>query len=76
MEAARQRVGSFRSRLKKQQPINVSEPPMGATALSPEILMKSLPVTTSSSMDHPCNVAVTVHEFIDSNQLQQFFEQK
>ena len=69
MEAARQRVGSFRGRLKKQQPINVSEPPnMGAAAMSPEILMKSLPVTTASSVEYPCNVAVTVHEFIDSNQ--------
>ena len=66
--AARQRVGSFRSRLKKQQPIMMSEPPTwgGATA-NPETLLRSLP-TSVSSVDFPCNVAVTVHEFIDSNQ--------
>ena len=66
--AARQRVGSFRSRLKKQQPIMMSEPPTwgGATA-SPETLLRPLP-TSVSSVDFPCNVAVTVHEFIDSNQ--------
>ena len=66
--AARQRVGSFRSRLKKQQPIMMSEPPTwgGATA-NPETLLRSLP-TSVSSVDFPCNVAVTVHEFIASNQ--------
>ena len=65
--AARQRVGSFRGRLKKQQPIMMSEPPMGATA-SPETLLKTSLPTSSTSVDYPCNVAVTVHEFIDSNQ--------
>ena len=66
--AARQRVGSFRGRLKKQQPIMMSEPPLGlgATA-SPETLLRPLP-TSVSSVDFPCNVAVTVHEFIDTNQ--------
>ena len=46
----------------------MSEPPTwgGATA-NPETLLRSLP-TSVSSVDFPCNVAVTVHEFIDSNQ--------
>ena len=58
--AARQRVGSFRGRLKKQQPIMMSEPPLGlgATA-SPETLLRPLP-TSVSLVDFPCNVAVTV----------------
>ena len=68
-EASRQRVGSFRGRLKKQQPIMMYE----SGTFSPDTLLKqqhSQPpqISTTTSVDYPCNVAVTVHEFIDSNQ--------
>ena len=70
MEAAaatRQRVGSFRGRLKKQQPIMMYE----SGTFSPDTLLKQQQQpqqTSTTSVDYPCNVAVTVHEFIDSNQ--------
>ena len=64
----KQRVGSFRSRLKKQQPIMMSEPPMGSISPGAQEAMKTVLATaTSTSVDYPC-VAVTVHKVIDSNQ--------
>ena len=55
-ESTKQRVGSFRSRLKKQQPIMMSEPPLG----SPNEQVQQLVTMNSASVDNPY-VSVTVH---------------
>ena len=64
----KQRVGSFRSRLKKQQPIMMSEPPLGTVSPgTTSEALNTLVSMASQSVDHP-HVAVTVHQIIDSKQ--------
>lgn len=66
--SSKQRVGSFRSRLKKQQPIVMSEPPMGTT-VSPatQEATATAAMVTMASLDYHPFVAVTVHP-VDPNQ--------
>lgn len=58
-EATKQRVGSFRSRLRKQQPISMPEPPTSKNQSRQASDQSSLETTFTPQ------VAVTVHDVID-----------
>ena len=58
----RARVGSFRSRLKKQQPINITSESDPASASTCPSRQQSMTMTVDYQQSHPI-VAVTVHEF-------------